>query len=120
MAACGACKVRAEDSVFNSGTGATTACENPGVRFVVVGSVSGAGAIAATGSVGNLRFAAAAVVDASGTVGWGWIRDQATIFGSGTSWFSLTSEGVTIVWLRLSASGGTEMIDCGAYSGAAF
>ena len=46
--------------------------------------VSGAGATAVTGIAGSLRLAAA-VVDASGTAGWAWVCDQATILGRGTS-----------------------------------
>jgi hypothetical protein len=73
-----------EDSVSTSGAGATAACESIGAGWRLVGMVSGAGAMAVTGSSGTLRFAAA-VVDASGTAGWALFCDQATIFGKGTS-----------------------------------
>ena len=95
IAACGARRVR-EDSVSNSGSGATAACESIGDRGRLAGIISGAGATAVTGSAGSLRLAAAVVV-ASGIAGWAVFCDQDTIFGRGTSWFSLMSEGVTMV-----------------------
>ena len=45
---------------------------------------------------------------------------QATMFGRATSRFNFTFGGVTIVYERLSASGGTEMMGWGASSGSAF
>ena len=48
------------------------------------------------------------------------VSDQATTFGIGISRFSFTLGGVTIVWLRLSASRGTEIIACFVGSGSAW
>jgi hypothetical protein len=46
--------------------------------------------------------------------------DQATTFGIAMSFFSLTLGGVTMVWERLSASGGTEMTAWRAGAGSAW
>jgi len=47
------------------------------------------------------------------------VSDHATTFGRGTSRLSFTLGGVTIVWLRLSASRGTEIIAWRVGSGSA-
>jgi hypothetical protein len=47
------------------------------------------------------------------------VFDQATTFGIAMSFFSLTLGAVTMVWERLSASGGTEMTAWRAGAGSA-
>ena len=86
MAGCGACKFCARAVTLTSGGGATTD----------------------VGSSGNFTFLASVEVAASGTAGCA--PGQATMLGSGMSRFSLRLGGVTIVWVLLSGSGGTEMI----------
>src|SRR5215471_5805741 len=87
---------RRETSVFTCGGGATTAFGSAGI-FIS----AGVRAVAASGT-GIDEF------------------DQATMLGSGTSFLSLMSGGVTIVCVRLSASGGTERMGCGARTGSPF
>src|SRR4029077_15867116 len=82
IAACGPRRVR-EDSALTSAVGATAVCERVGACWRLAGIVSGAGATAATGSVGILKFGVA--VDASGIAGWALFCDHATILGRGTS-----------------------------------
>ena len=77
---------------------------------------SGAGATTAIEVSSALRCMP--LVGASGTAGAA--EFHATIFGTATSWFSLIFGGVIIVCVRLSASGGTEMIGCFANSGSPF
>jgi len=114
---CGAETSRLEMVPFISGVGATTACCNARLCFIVL-FTSGAGAITLVGGTGSFKFEGESATVAAGIVGCG--RAHATILGSATSWSNFRFGGVTIVCARLSASGGTEMIGCAASSGSPF
>jgi len=94
-AGCGAEKAGAERETCRSGGGVTTDVLTRGpIRLISAAGLRGAGGIS--------------------SCGFSSLSDQATMLGSATSCFSLMFGGVTIVCERLSASGGTEMIGCGA------
>jgi hypothetical protein len=97
IAGCGAWTSRLEIAEFTSGAGTTTG----------VGSSTGS-----FKSEGELAIAATGIV--------GFVRPHATMLGNGTSRSSFSFGGATIVCVRLSASGGTEMIGCAACAGSPF
>jgi hypothetical protein len=114
IAACGAWTARRESAASTSGAGATTDADKAGVCFNSL-LTSGGGATTVAGSAGNFKSDGALAIDAAGILGVE--LPHATTFGKGTSCSNFSFGGETIVWVRLSASGGTEMIGCGAYAG---
>ena len=86
------------------------------------GVASCGGAATELGNDGPKRaISAAGDSGAEGTssLGLSTVSDHATTFGIATSRLSFTFGGVTIVWVRLSASRGTEMIAWRVGSGSA-
>src|SRR5512135_864384 len=97
------------------GGGTTEGCGSAEARRSMVRASSGGGGTTGAAIAGSTSFE----FSEPGTGTGPGERVHATRLGTDISCASLTLGGVTMVWVRLSASGGTEMISCGAYAGSA-
>jgi hypothetical protein len=118
IAARGAETFRLDIAESTCGAGATGDSVKTGARFISLTFISGGGATTEVGNAGSFALESELALTARGIVGCG--RDHATILGRGASWSNFNCGGATTVWVRLSTSGGTEMIACVACSGSPF